>query len=177
MTGTYSGQFAMQGFLNLDWAQWKILFITRLVAMAPTLAVLAWTDMRTATFLNDLLNTVMSIQLPFAIIPTLCFTSSPFIMGEFSNGIFNKIAVCLLSVVVICINIVFVIQYVGAMVPNKWFYLLPLGLCGAGYFLFIGYLTLYMFICIGWTSLANIPFIAKYYRVENASKIGITHND
>lgn len=46
MTGTYSGQFAMQvtltstnhlqGFLNLDWAQWKILFITRLVAMAPT---------------------------------------------------------------------------------------------------------------------------------------------
>ena len=46
MTGTFSGQFAMQvtltptnpsqGFLNLDWAQWKILFITRLVAMAPT---------------------------------------------------------------------------------------------------------------------------------------------
>ena len=75
--------------------------------------------MRTATFLNDLLNTVMSIQLPFAIIPTLCFTSSPFIMGEFANGIFNKIAVCLLSVVVICINIVFVVQYIGAMVPHE----------------------------------------------------------
>ena len=75
--------------------------------------------MKTATFLNDLINTVMSIQLPFAIIPTLCFTSSPFIMGEFANGIFNKIAVCLLSVVVICINIVFVVQYVTEMVPNE----------------------------------------------------------
>ena len=75
--------------------------------------------MKTATFLNDLINTVMSIQLPFAIIPTLCFTSSPFIMGEFANGIFNKIAVCLLSVVVICINIAFVVQYVTEMVPNE----------------------------------------------------------
>ena len=81
--------------------------------------MLFWTDMQTATFLNDILNTVMSIMLPFAIMPTLCFTSSPFIMGEFANGLFNKIAVCVLSLIVICINIVFVVQYVDEYVPSE----------------------------------------------------------
>ena len=81
--------------------------------------MLFWTDMQTATFLNDILNTVMSIMLPFAIMPTLCFTSSPFVMGEFANGLFNKIAVCVLSLIVICINIVFVVQYVDTNVPSE----------------------------------------------------------
>ena len=81
--------------------------------------VLFWTDMQTASLLNDLINTVMSIMLPFAIMPTLCFTSSPFIMGEFANGLFNKIAVCVLGLIVICINVQYVIEYVGAMVPSE----------------------------------------------------------
>ena len=81
--------------------------------------VLFWTDMQTATFLNDFLNTVMSIMLPFAIMPTLCFTSSPFVMGEFANGFFNKIAVCVLGLIVIGINVSYVIQYVGEHVPSE----------------------------------------------------------
>ena len=36
--------------------------------------------------MNDLLNALMSLQLPFALIPTLTFTSSEQIMGEFRNG-------------------------------------------------------------------------------------------
>ena len=75
--------------------------------------------MQTATFLNDFLNIVMSIMLPFAIMPILCFTSSPFVMGEFANGFFNKIAVCVLGLVVICINVQYVIQYVGESVPSE----------------------------------------------------------
>jgi len=175
MTGTYSGQFAMQGFLNLDWAQWKILFVTRLVAMAPTLAVLAWTDMETATFLNDFLNVVMSIQLPFAIIPTLCFTSTSFIMGQFSNGIFNKIMVVALSVTVIAINVWSVVDYINIHVPGRWYYITPIIVVAVIYFAFIAYLSIYLLICLGWTSLASHPLIAKYYRVENFSKIGIQH--
>lgn len=177
MTGTYSGQFAMQGFLNLDWAQWKILFVTRLVAMTPTALVLFWTDMATATFLNDLLNTVMSIQLPFAIIPALCFTSSSFIMGEFANGLFNKIAVCVLSLIVIALNIFFVVQYVNETVPHELYFIIPIVLFAVGYFLFIGYLTIYLVICLGWTSLATNPTVARLYRVENVNKIGIQHSE
>ena len=76
-------------------------------------------DMQTATFLNDFLNMVMSIMLPFAIMPTTCFTSSPFVMGEFANGFFNKIAVCVLGLIVIGINVSYVIQYVGEHIPSE----------------------------------------------------------
>ncbi len=38
---------------------------------------------KTMTNLNDVLNAVMSIQLPFAIIPALCFSSSRLVMGDF----------------------------------------------------------------------------------------------
>ena len=55
----------------------------RVVAMAPTLFVAGFTDIDTLTGLNDILNAVMSIQLPFAIIPALCFTSSRVVMGDF----------------------------------------------------------------------------------------------
>ena len=41
---------------------------------------------QTLTGLNDILNAVMSIQLPFAILPALCFSSSRVIMGEFRSG-------------------------------------------------------------------------------------------
>jgi len=42
MTGTYSGQFAMEGFLNLKWARWHRVFVTRMIAVVPTFAVGEW---------------------------------------------------------------------------------------------------------------------------------------
>lgn len=40
------------------------------------------------TTLNDLLNAIMSLQLPFALIPTIAFTSNPRLMGKFANGMY-----------------------------------------------------------------------------------------
>ncbi len=39
MTGTYAGQFVMEGFLHLTWPRWRRVFVTRLIAIVPTLAV------------------------------------------------------------------------------------------------------------------------------------------
>ena len=39
MTGTYAGQFAMEGFLNLQWPKWKRVLLTRSVAVVPTFLV------------------------------------------------------------------------------------------------------------------------------------------
>jgi len=44
-------------------------------------------DIENLTGMNDFLNAVMSLQLPFAVIPTIAFTSNPQIMGEFVNGL------------------------------------------------------------------------------------------
>lgn len=166
MTGTYAGQFAMQGFLNLNWAPWKILVITRLVAMAPTLFVAGFTNIETLTGLNDILNTVMSIQLPFAIIPCLCFTSSRVHMGEFRNGPIQKIIICILSIIVLAINMIFVFQYVGDSVPNKWYFLVPIVIYFAGYFLFVGYLAVYLIICLGFEQLAKYEILRRIYKLE-----------
>lgn len=39
------------------------------------------------TEMNDLLNVLMSVQLPFAVIPLLTFTNSRVIMGPFVNSL------------------------------------------------------------------------------------------
>ena len=36
MTGTYVGQFAMEGFLNLHWKRWQRVLLTRTIAILPT---------------------------------------------------------------------------------------------------------------------------------------------
>lgn len=68
MTGTYAGQFAMEGFLNLQWARWKRVFFTRLIAIVPTFCVAYYSNIKDLTGMNDTLNAVMTLQLPFAVI-------------------------------------------------------------------------------------------------------------
>ena len=75
MTGTYAGQFAMEGFLNLTWKRWQRVLLTRTVAILPTFIVAFYSDINNLTGMNDLLNCLMSLQLPFALIPTVAFTS------------------------------------------------------------------------------------------------------
>ncbi|CAD6991758.1 unnamed protein product [Ceratitis capitata] len=87
MTGTYAGQFSMEGFLNLQWPRWRRVLFTRLIAIIPTFCLAFFTRMEDLTHLNDILNAVMSLQLPFAAIPTIAFTSCVAIMGEFVNGV------------------------------------------------------------------------------------------
>lgn len=86
MTGTYAGQFSMEGFLNLQWPRWCRVLVTRCIAIIPTFCLAMFSKMEDLTNMNDILNAVMSLQLPFAAIPTIAFTSCAAIMGEFVNG-------------------------------------------------------------------------------------------
>lgn len=86
MTGTYAGQFAMEGFLNLQWPRWKRVLLTRSIAIVPTFLVAFFTTVDRMTYMNDILNVLMSLQLPFAALPTIAFTSNACIMGEFKNS-------------------------------------------------------------------------------------------
>lgn len=74
------------GFLNLQWPKWKRVLFTRSIAMIPTFFTAFYSSLNELTTLNDFLNAVMSLQLPFALIPTIAFTSNPKIMGQFVNG-------------------------------------------------------------------------------------------
>lgn len=76
----------MEGFLNLQWARWKRVLVTRIIAIVPTFCLAFFSDLEDLSDMNDILNAIMTLQLPFATIPTIAFTSNPQIMGEFVNG-------------------------------------------------------------------------------------------
>ena len=61
MTGTYAGQFAMEGFLNIKWPRWKRIIFTRSIAIAPTLLVAIFADIRHLANMNNILNVVQSL--------------------------------------------------------------------------------------------------------------------
>jgi natural resistance-associated macrophage protein len=130
----------MEGFLNLKWSRWQRVLLTRTLAIAPTLAVTLTSDINQLTGMNDYLNALMSLQLPFALLPALTFSSSRYVMGDFANGIINRIIASLLSVIIISINIYFVVDLVSDKFEGKlWAYVL-LAIFGAYYVTFVAYL-------------------------------------
>lgn len=76
-----------QGFLNLKWKRWQRVLLTRTIAILPTVFIAAYAKISDLTGLNDFLNVLMSMQLPFAVLPILAFTSNRTVMKEFSNGL------------------------------------------------------------------------------------------
>ncbi|XP_037075131.1 natural resistance-associated macrophage protein 2-like isoform X2 [Pollicipes pollicipes] len=162
MTGTYSGQFVMEGFLNLTWPKWKRVLVTRTIAILPTFFIAVYKDITDLTGMNDLLNALMSLQLPFALLPTLTFTSSEQVMGEFRNGPVMKVLASILSVVVVGINVYFVVDYVKSTLPAVWWVDLLLALYGLFYIGFIGYLTALLYGVFGGPGFDRIRTLVVY---------------
>ncbi|KAK6152761.1 hypothetical protein DH2020_012400 [Rehmannia glutinosa] len=92
ITGTYAGQFIMGGFLNLRLEKWMRAMITKSCAIVPTLfvALVFDTSEDSLDVLNEWLNVVQSVQIPFALIPLLCLVSKEEVMGIFRIGIVLK---------------------------------------------------------------------------------------
>ncbi|XP_004537319.1 protein Malvolio isoform X4 [Ceratitis capitata] len=161
MTGTYAGQFSMEGFLNLQWPRWRRVLFTRLIAIIPTFCLAFFTRMEDLTHLNDILNAVMSLQLPFAAIPTIAFTSCVAIMSEFVNGVTNKVISILLTIVVITVNIYFVVVQVETAALEGGL----LGLVcivGVLYLLFNLYLVIHMIAFMGNQRFMNNRWIQRF---------------
>ncbi|GMH24073.1 hypothetical protein Nepgr_025916 [Nepenthes gracilis] len=106
ITGTYAGQFIMGGFLNLRLKKWLRALITRSCAIIPTIivAVVFDTSDDMLDLLNEWLNVLQSIQVPFALIPLLWLVSKEEIMGVFKIGPILKMAAWTVAVLVIGIN-------------------------------------------------------------------------
>ncbi|BAT77894.1 hypothetical protein LR48_Vigan04g244300 [Vigna angularis] len=88
ITGTYAGQFIMGGFLNLRLKKWMRALITRSFAIVPTIivAIVFNTSEASLDILNEWLNVLQSMQIPFALIPLLTLVSKEQLMGTFRVG-------------------------------------------------------------------------------------------
>ncbi|MBN3303446.1 NRAM2 protein, partial [Amia calva] len=147
MTGTYSGQFVMEGFLNLRWSRFARVLLTRSLAIAPTLLVAVFQDVQHLTGMNDFLNVLQSMQLPFALIPILTFTSLSSIMNDFANGLMWKVGGGMMIMLVCAINLYFVVVYVAAL-ESVTLYVIA-ALLSIAYLSFVGYLTWQCLIALG----------------------------
>ncbi|XP_014662574.1 PREDICTED: natural resistance-associated macrophage protein 2-like isoform X2 [Priapulus caudatus] len=174
MTGTYAGQFVMEGFLDLHWARWKRVLLTRSIAILPTVFVAVYREITDLTGMNDILNVLQSMQLPFALIPVLTFTSSAALMKDFKNGVSLKAFTVILALVVLGINAFFVFVYVKDVLPHSWLTYVLVTIAALLYLVFIGYLALFLLVSLGVT---RVPFMSTRERYNLEDTFGVAEID
>ncbi len=105
LTGTLAGQIVMEGFLNFRMRAWLRRLITRTIAVAPAAFTIWYAGEKSTYQLLILSQVILSMQLPFAVIPLIHFTSDRQRMGSFANALWVRILAWLTAVVIIALNI------------------------------------------------------------------------
>ncbi len=104
LTGTLAGQIVMEGFLNLRFPGWLRRLITRLIAIIPAVIVTAIYGGRGTGELLVLSQVILSLQLSFAVVPLVMFTSDKAKMGRFVNPLWLSILAWTVTAVIVALN-------------------------------------------------------------------------
>jgi manganese transport protein len=110
LTGTMAGQIVMEGFLGLKTSSWVQRLLTRSLAILPVLAVTMLAGESATAQLLILSQVVLSLQLGFAVVPLVRFTSDTKIMGPFANGGWVKASGYCLAALIVVVNAWLVLQ-------------------------------------------------------------------
>ena len=82
LTATLAGQIVMEGFLEIRLPQWQRRLLTRCLALVPALLTVLLLGDRATGQLLILSQVVLSLQLPFAVLPLVWFCSRRRLMGD-----------------------------------------------------------------------------------------------
>jgi len=110
LTGTLAGQIVMEGFIKLRMKPWKRRLITRLIAITPAFIITILYGEKGTTNLLILSQVILSIQLSFAVVPLVIFTSNKTKMGKFANKPLLKYSAWAISIVIIVFNVILLFQ-------------------------------------------------------------------
>jgi manganese transport protein len=134
LTGTLAGQVVMEGFLNLRVRPWLRRIITRSLAIVPAALTIYFAGAQSTLWLLLLSQCVLSMQLPFAIIPLIHFTSDRSRMGAFANRAWVNVLAWACTVVIVGLNFVLAVQTIsdwmegaGKWRPAIWLVVIPIG--------------------------------------------------
>jgi manganese transport protein len=105
LTGTLAGQIVMEGFLDWKIKPWARRLITRLVAVVPALVVTLLYGEKGTGQLLVLSQVILSMQLSFAVVPLVLFTSSKAKMGVFVNHPVVKVLAWSVTAIIIALNV------------------------------------------------------------------------
>ncbi len=113
LTGTLAGQVVMEGFLDLRLRPWVRRLLTRLIAIVPALVVLLVAGESSMMSLLVLSQVILSLQLPFAVVPLLHFTSDTRRMAGFANPGWVRLLGWLCVIIIVALNGHLVLEKVG----------------------------------------------------------------
>ena len=105
ITGTMAGQIVMEGFLDIKIRPWLRQLITRLIAIVPALFVTIYYGEHGTGELLVLSQVVLSLQLSFAVIPLVWFTSQQQSMGQFKNTRWISTLSWVVTSIIIVLNV------------------------------------------------------------------------
>src|SRR5215472_1342107 len=113
ITATLSGQIVMEGFLNWRIAPWARRLLTRLIAIVPAVVVTIWAGEKATGQLLILSQVVLSLQLPFAVVPLVMFTASRGKMGPYVAPRWLTALAVATATLIIVLNVKLVMDYLG----------------------------------------------------------------
>jgi len=110
LTGTLAGQIVMEGFLRMRLRPWLRRLVTRMIAIVPAVAVIGLYGEQETTKLLVASQVVLSLQLGFAVVPLVVFTSCREKMGEFANPPWAKAVAWFCAALIVFLNVKLVID-------------------------------------------------------------------
>ena len=113
VTATLAGQVVMEGFLNLRIPPWLRRLITRAIAIVPAAAVTIYYGSAGTGRLLILTQVILSLQLSFAVVPLVMFTSSTQKMGAMRAPLWLIAIAVLIAVVIVALNMKLLVDFVG----------------------------------------------------------------
>ncbi len=141
LTGTYAGQIVMEGFLNLRMRPWMRRLITRTAAVIPAAVTIQIAGEQSTLWLLLLSQAIISMQLPFAVIPLIRFTNDRQRMGEFANRDWVKALAWATSGVILGLNLWLVADQMNSWVRAHPWIALAAAPALAGVLVLLGWIT------------------------------------
>jgi manganese transport protein len=120
ITGTLAGQIVMEGYLNLRISPWVRRLVTRLIAVLPAVITISYFGEDKLGELLILSQVILSLQLGFAVIPLIHFTSSKGLMGIFANSAWVKVLAWVSAVIIVGLNIKLVGEEVATFLDSPY---------------------------------------------------------
>jgi manganese transport protein len=111
LTGTMAGQIVMEGFLNLRLKPWVRRILTRGLAIIPAIFTVYFYGETGVAKLLIFSQVVLSLQLGFAVIPLIWFTSDRKKMGAFVNPYWIKILAWCCAGIIVILNFKYVFDF------------------------------------------------------------------
>ncbi len=118
LTATLAGQIVMEGFLHIRLRPWLRRLVTRLLALVPALITIVWFGEDSTGWLLVLSQVVLSLQLSFAVIPLVIFTSDRVRMGAFVNPKWLTGVAWVVAIVIAALNGWLLVQTIGGWISG-----------------------------------------------------------